>query len=143
MPTSSTPRTEEPCKIDGLGVCVADLDNAAPGQDETGKGPRDLDDALVRPARRLQPGQPLAARPRAQAQRHRVVELADARRLGGGDELVQERRAGKRAVREHPERPRTGLLVAGAAQDLAERALDELVVRARVRLERRCDLPVH
>ena len=42
--------------------------------------------------------------PRARApepERDRVVELADARRLGGGDELVQERRARERPVREH------------------------------------------
>jgi hypothetical protein len=135
-------RTEEPCEIDGLGVRVADLDDA-PGQDETGECPGNLDDALIRPARRLQPGQPLAARPRAQPQRDRVVELAHARRLGGGDELVQERRAGERPVREHPERPRQGFLVAGAAQDLAERALDELVVRPSVRVERRPDRFVH
>ena len=133
---------EKTRQVHRLGVRVADLDHA-PRRDEAREHPGDLDDALIRPGRRLQPRQPLAARTSTQTQGDGVVELADPRRLGGGDELVQERRTRERPVGEHAERARAGLLVGRPAQDLAERTLDELLIRARVRLERRCDLPVH
>ena len=46
-------------------------------------------------------------------------------------------------IREHPERPRARLLVDGPAQDLPEGALDELLVGAGIRGERRGDARVH
>ena len=141
-PDQLDPGTEKPGEIDGLGVRVADLDHA-PGLDETREGPWNLDDALVRPARRLQPRQPRAACTCTEPQGDRIVELADPRRLGGGDELVQERRARERPIREHAESAGPRLLVGRAAQDLAESALDELLVRPSVRVERRLDRRVH
>ena len=72
-----------------------------------------------------------------------VVELPDARRLGSSRELVEKRRARERPVGELREGPLARLVVDRPAQDLAEHALDEGLVRRLVRIQRGCDPAVH
>src|SRR6185436_29748 len=136
------PGPQEPCEIDGLRVRVADLEHA-PRRHQPREHPWDLDDPLLRSTWSLKPCESLAAASGAEPERDGVVELADTCRLGRRRELVEEGRARERPVREHPERPRARLLVHGPAQDLPERALDELLVGARIRCERRGDARVH
>ena len=83
---------QEPGEIRCLGERVADLEHPS-RRDEAREHPGNLDHALVGSRRRLEPRQPLPPRPRAEPERDRVVELADAGRLGCGHELVEERRA--------------------------------------------------
>ena len=74
---------------------------------------------------------PLAAPARAAGERDDVVELPDALELLGGDELVQEARAGERPFRELRQRPLSRLGVRRAPQHEPERRIDELLVGGR------------
>ncbi len=64
-------------------------------------------------------------------ERDDVVELPDALELLGGDELLQEARAGERPFRELRQRPLSRLRVRRAPQHEAERRIDELLVGGR------------
>ncbi len=120
-------RPEERDEIRRLRERVADLQHAPVG-DEPREHPRDLDDALVRPRRRLQPPEPLAARSGAEPERDRVVELAHAIRLVRRRQLVEERRPRQRPLGELRQRPLARLVVGRSPQQLAKGALDEVGV---------------
>ena len=114
-----------------LGERVADLEHPA-GRDEAREDPGDLDHALVRSRGRLEPREAHAPGAGAEAERDGVVELADALRLVGRDELVDEGRARQRPVGELRERPLARLVVGRPPQHVVEGAFDELRVRVLV-----------
>ena len=133
---------QEPGQVGRLGEGVADLEDAAL-RHEPREHPRHLDHPLVRAGRGLQPREPLAARAGAEAERDGVVERADARRLLGGHELVEERRARERPLRELRDGALARLGLGRPSQHLAECADDERVVGLALRVELGVDERVH
>ena len=107
---------------------VPDFQNAALVA-EARQHPRDLDHALVRSGRCLKPAEALVRCACSEAERNRVVELADALELGARGELVDEGRSREGSLGELLERSRARLLVRSAPQDEPEHRVDKLVVR--------------
>ena len=129
-------------EVRGLGERVADLEHPA-GRDEAREDPRDLDHALVRSRRRLEPREAHAPAAGTETERDGVVQLADARRLVGRDELVDEGRARQRPVSQLGERPGARIVVGRPPQHLVEGAFDERLVRVFVGLQRGADERIH
>ena len=136
-------RAQQPAEVRRLGERVSDLEHAPSGT-KAREHPRDLDHALVgcRPAPGAS-GSARGARSRAEPESDRVVELAHALDSSLVGELVDQRRARERPVRELRERTLAGLVVRRPPQDEPEHRVHELVVGPLVRGELGGDAGVH